>query len=171
MEKPCILVSACLLGMNCRYNGKGELNRQVLELSRDAALIPFCPEIYGGLATPRDPAERQGERVMTAAGADVTEQYKKGAEEALRLARVFECRAAVLKERSPSCGRGQIYDGTYTRRLISGDGVTAQLLEQEKIPVLERLPAANAGNFWKRLKQGKNKKNKSSYRRDEKTVI
>ena len=59
MEKPCILVSACLLGMNCRYNGKEELNRQVLELSRDAALIPFCPEIYGGLATPRDPAEQQ----------------------------------------------------------------------------------------------------------------
>lgn len=93
------------LGMNCGTT-KGELNRQVLELSRDAALIPFCPEIYGGLATPRDPAERQGERVMTAAGADVTEQYKKGAEEALRLARVFECRAAVLKERSPSCGTG-----------------------------------------------------------------
>ena len=109
---------------------------------------------------------------MTAAGADVTEQYKKGAEEALRLARVFECRAAVLKERSPSCGRGRIYDGTYTRRLISGDGVTAQLLEQEKIACFrEKVPAANAGNFWKRLKQGKNKKNKSSYRRDEKTVI
>lgn len=135
MEKPRILVSACLLGMNCRYNGKGELNRQVLGLSRDAVLIPFCPEIYGGLATPREPAERQGERVVTAVGEDVTAQYKKGAEEALRLAKTLGCRAAVLKERSPSCGRGQIYDGSHTRRLISGDGVTAQLLEQEKIPV------------------------------------
>lgn len=154
MEKPCILVSACLLGMNCRYNGKGELNRQVLELSQNAALIPFCPEIYGGLATPRDPAERQGERVVTAAGADVTAQYKKGAEEALRLAKVFGCRAAVLKERSPSCGRGQIYDGTYTRRLISGDGVTAQLLEQEKIPVFGETSCGQCLEFLETFKTG-----------------
>ena len=154
MEKPCILVSACLLGMNCRYNGKGELNSQVLALSRDAVLIPFCPEIYGGLATPRDPAERQGEKVMTAAGADVTEQYKKGAEEALRLARLYGCRAAVLKERSPSCGGGQIYDGTYTRRLIPGDGVTARLLEQEQIPVFGETSCGRCLEFLKACKTG-----------------
>ena len=154
MEKPCILVSACLLGMNCRYNGKGELNSQVLALSRDAFLIPFCPEIYGGLATPRDPAERQGEKVMTAAGADVTAQYKKGAEEALRLARLYGCRAAVLKERSPSCGRGQIYDGTYTRRLIPGDGVTARLLEQEQIPVFGETSCGRCLEFLKACKTG-----------------
>ena len=154
MEKHCILVSACLLGMNCRYNGKGELNSQVLALSRDAILIPFCPEIYGGLATPRDPAERQGEKVMTAAGADVTEQYKKGAEEALRLARLYGCRAAVLKERSPSCGRGQIYDGTYTRRLIPGDGVTARLLEQEQIPVFGETSCGRCLEFLKACKTG-----------------
>ena len=154
MEKPCILVSACLLGMNCRYNGKGELNSQVLALSRDAVLIPFCPEIYGGLATPRDPAERQGEKVMTAAGADVTEQYKKGAEEALRLARLYGCRAAVLKERSPSCGRGQIYDGTYTRRLIPGDGVKARLLEQEQIPVFGETSCGRCLEFLKACKTG-----------------
>ena len=154
MEKPCILVSACLLGMNCRYNGKGELNSQVLALSRDAVLIPFCPEIYGGLATPRDPAERQGEKVMTAAGADVTEQYKKGAEEALRLARLYGCRAAVLKERSTSCGRGQIYDGTYTRRLIPGDGVTARLLEQEQIPVFGETSCGRCLEFLKACKTG-----------------
>ena len=154
MEKPCILVSACLLGMNCRYNGKGELNSQVLALSRDAFLIPFCPEIYGGLATPRDPAERQGEKVMTAAGADVTEQYKTGAEEALRLARLYGCRAAVLKERSPSCGRGQIYDGTYTRRLIPGDGVTARLLEQEQIPVFGETSCGRCLEFLKACKTG-----------------
>ena len=154
MEKPCILVSACLLGMNCRYNGKGELNSQVLALSRDAVLIPFCPEIYGGLATPRDTAERQGEKVMTAAGADVTEQYKKGAEEALRLARLYGCRAAVLKERSPSCGRGQIYDGTYTRRLIPGDGVTARLLEQEQIPVFGETSCGRCLEFLKACKTG-----------------
>lgn len=154
MEKPCILVSACLLGMNCRYNGKGELNSQVLAISRDAFLIPFCPEIYGGLATPRDPAERQEEKVMTAAGADVTEQYKKGAEEALRLARLYGCRAAVLKERSPSCGRGQIYDGTYTRRLIPGDGVTARLLEQEQIPVFGETSCGRCLEFLKACKTG-----------------
>ena len=154
MEKPCILVSACLLGLNCRYNGTGELNSQVLALSRDAVLIPFCPEIYGGLATPRDPAERQGEKVMTAAGADVTEQYKKGAEEALRLARLYGCRAAVLKERSPSCGRGQIYDGTYTRRLIPGDGVTARLLEQEQIPVFGETSCGRCLEFLKACKTG-----------------
>lgn len=154
MEKPCILVSACLLGMNCRYNGKGELNSQVLALSRDAVLIPFCPEIYGGLATPRDPAERQGEKIMTAAGADVTEQYKKGAEEALRLARLYGCRAAVLKERSPSCGRGQIYDGTYIRRLIPGDGVTARLLKQEQIPVFGETSCGRCLEFLKACKTG-----------------
>ena len=154
MEKPCILVSACLLGMNCRYNGKGELNSQVLALSRDAVLIPFCPEIYGGLATPRDPAERQGEKVMTAAGADVTEQYKKGAEEALRLARLYGCRAAVLKERSPSCGRGQIYDGTYISRLIPGDGVSARLLEQEQIPVFGETSCGRCLEFLKACKTG-----------------
>lgn len=147
--------SKCLpVGMNCRYNGKGELNSQVLALSRDAVLIPFCPEIYGGLATPRDPAERQGEKVMTAAGADVTEQYKKGAEEALRLARLYGCRAAVLKERSPSCGRGQIYDGTYTRRLIPGDGVTARLLEQEQIPVFGETSCGRCLEFLKACKTG-----------------
>ena len=140
--------------MNCRYNAKGELNSQVLALSRDAVLIPFCPEIYGGLATPRDPAERQGEKVMTAAGADVTEQYKKGAEEALRLARLYGCRAAVLKERSPSCGRGQIYDGTYTRRLIPGDGVTARLLEQEQIPVFGETSCGRCLEFLKACKTG-----------------
>ena len=91
---------------------------------------------------------------MTAAGADVIEQYKKGAEEALRLARLYGCRAAVLKERSPSCGRGQIYDGTYTRRLIPGDGVTARLLEQEQIPVFGETSCGRCLEFLKACKTG-----------------
>ncbi len=98
-------------------------------------LVPVCPEILGGLPTPRTPSERQGERVVSKTGADVTAAYRKGAEEALRLARLFGCRKALLKERSPSCGRGQIYDGSFSGRLIPGDGVTARLLEQEGIAV------------------------------------
>lgn len=98
-------------------------------------LVPVCPEILGGLPTPRTPSERQGERVVSKTGADVTAAYQKGAEEALRLARLFGCRKALLKERSPSCGQGQIYDGSFSGRLIPGDGVTARLLEQEGIAV------------------------------------
>lgn len=98
-------------------------------------LVPVCPEILGGLPTPRTPSERQGERVVSKTGADVTAAYRKGAEEALRLARLFGCRKALLKERSPSCGRRQIYDGSFSGRLIPGDGVTARLLEQEGIAV------------------------------------
>lgn len=98
-------------------------------------LVPVCPEILGGLPTPRTPSERQGERMVSKTGADVTAAYQKGAEEALRLARLFGCRKALLKERSPSCGRGQIYDGSFSGRLIPGDGVTARLLEQESIAV------------------------------------
>ena len=96
--------------------------------------MPVCPEQLGGLPTPRPPAERQGERVVTQTG-DVTEQYRQGAEEALRLCKLLGCQAAVLKERSPSCGHGQIYDGTFSGTLTAGDGVTAALLTAHGIPV------------------------------------
>lgn len=104
-------------------------------LKSQHTLIPVCPEQLGGLPTPRPPAERQGEQVMTASGTDVTEQYRRGAEETLRLCRLFGCKAAVLKERSPSCGRGRIYDGTHTRTLTAGDGITAELLMKHGITV------------------------------------
>jgi len=134
-EKPNILVSACLLGVECRYNGGGELHQGVYSLTEIANLIPVCPEIYGGLSTPREPAEQVGNRIITIKGADVTEQYQKGAKEALRLATLFGCVCALLKERSPSCGRGEIYDGTFSGSLISGNGVCAALLEKNGIPV------------------------------------
>ena len=102
---------------------------------KEHTLIPVCPEILGGLATPRDPAERVGDRVLTKHGADVTDNYQKGAEEALRLARLYECTCAILKERSPSCGCGRIYDGTFSRTLTEGDGITAQLLKAHGIQV------------------------------------
>ena len=98
-------------------------------------LIPICPEQLGGLPTPRKPSERQGGRVVMADGRDVTAEYRRGAEEALHLARLYGCTAAVLKERSPSCGKGQIYDGTFTGTLTAGDGVTAELLTAGGIKV------------------------------------
>lgn len=131
-----ILVSACLLGCPCRYDGKSKPNDAVLALMEHHRLIPVCPEQMGGLATPRVPAERKNDGVFTESGIDVTEQYRRGAEDALRLARLYGCTHAILKERSPSCGSGQIYDGSFSRALIPGDGVTAQLLKVHGITVL-----------------------------------
>lgn len=133
--RPHILVSACLLGIHCRYNGKGELDSRISGLMQDADLIPVCPELMGGLATPRDPAERTGRCVITKTGIDVTRQYRKGAEDTLHLAKLCRCSCAVLKERSPSCGNGRIYDGTHTRTLVEGDGVTVELLKKNGIKV------------------------------------
>ena len=112
-----ILVSACLLGVPCRYDGAGKAEPHIEKLKqRGHTLIPVCPEVLGGLPTPRPPAERLPEQ-------------------ALALARKQGCVLAVLKERSPSCGRGRIYDGTFSRTLIPGSGVAAQLLEENGIPV------------------------------------
>jgi len=130
-----VLISACLLGTACRYDGASKPNPLVAELAKRHTLVPVCPEQLGGLATPRPPAERQGERVVTNTGLDVTAAYRRGAEEALRLCRLLDCQAAVLKERSPSCGHGAIYDGTFTGTLTPGDGVTAALLSGAGIPV------------------------------------
>lgn len=127
-----ILVSACLLGCACRYDGASKPRE---EMKARHELIPVCPEQLGGLPTPRPPAERQGDRVMTREGTDVTAQYRKGAEEALQLCRLFGCDCAVLKERSPSCGCSGIYDGSFSGRLTEGQGVTAELLTQAGIRV------------------------------------
>lgn len=125
-----LLISACFLGRPCRYDGKSKpLPEPVLAALRERyTLIPVCPESAGGLPIPRDPSERRGDRVVSRGGRDVTEEYKRGAEAALRLARRFGCRAALLKERSPSCGTGAIYDGTFSHTVIHGDGVAAEKL-------------------------------------------
>ena len=141
-----ILVSAGLLGGPCRYDGKSKPNDAVLALMEHHTLIPICPEQMGGLATPRVPAERKDGGVFTERGGDVTEQYRRGAEEALRLAQLYGCKYAILKERSPSCGSGQIYDGSFSRRLIEGDGVTAQLLKAHGITVLGE---SEVDKLWK----------------------
>ena len=130
-----ILVSDCLLGACCRYDGQAKPHEGVLSLLGRHTLIPVCPEIYGGLATPRPAAERVGKRVLTAQGGDVTAQYRRGAEETLRLGRLYGCEAALLKERSPSCGSGVIHNGRFDGGLTPGDGVTAALLRANGIAV------------------------------------
>ena len=134
--KESILVSACLLGVHCRYDG-GSQKRDLLDaLSENYHLVPVCPEQLGGLPTPRTPSERVGAGILTKDGRDVTGEYLRGAEEALHLAQKLGCKKAILKARSPSCGSGTVYDGTFSGSLTPGDGVTAELLKKNGIEVL-----------------------------------
>ena len=127
-DKP-ILVSACLLGEPCRYDGKAMPCEAVLTLAETCTLVPVCPEVLGSLATPRTPSEIQPDgRVPDAEGVDRTAAFEAGARETLRIAQEHGCRRAILKENSPSCGVRCIYDGTFSGRRISGAGKTASLL-------------------------------------------
>ncbi len=130
------LCSACLLGVNCRYDGRNALNKKVVELLEKETLIPVCPEQLGGLSTPREPAEIVGKRVITRSGRDVTENFMRGARETLKIAKLFGVKEAVLKQGSPSCGCGRIYDGTFSGRTVKGDGVTTALLKRHGIKVV-----------------------------------
>ena len=132
-----LLISACLCGSHCKYDGGANTlpEETLTALKKRYRLVPVCPEVAGGLPVPRMPAERQGERIVTSAGGDVTEAYGRGAETALKLAGKFGCRAALLKHRSPSCGNSLIYDGTFTSTLIKGRGTAAEILMKEGIPV------------------------------------
>lgn len=133
-----LLISACLLGVECKYSGgSNALPEETIEKLRTRyRLIPVCPETAGGLPTPRDPSERLGERVVSCRGADVTAQFKKGAEAALTLARRYGCTTALMKEHSPSCGSGLIYDGSFLGKLVKGDGCAAELLKAAGVPVV-----------------------------------
>ena len=140
-----ILVSACLLGVACRYDGGSQPCEKILALAEKHVLIPVCPEQLGGLPTPRPPAEIREERMVNRMGEDVTASFRRGAEETLRLARLLRCEAAIFKARSPSCGCGSVYDGSFSGALISGDGVTARLLRESGIPVqTEEAPLPDA---------------------------
>lgn len=119
-----ILVSACLAGVNCKYNGGNNENNKIIELIENGNAILVCPEQLGGLKTPRTSAERIGDKVLTKDNQDVTDEYLKGANEVLKLAKKFNIKRAILKSRSPSCGKGKTYDGTFTHTLINRDGVT-----------------------------------------------
>ena len=130
------LCSACLLGIRCRYDGKNKANKKIIKLSEKETLIPVCPEQLGGLPTPRKSSEQRGDKVITESGRDVTKNFKKGAKEVLRLAKLLGVKEAILKQNSPSCGCGKIPDGSFSGRTIKGDGVTAVLLKKNGINVL-----------------------------------
>ena len=131
-----ILVSACLLGTPCRYDGRNVPVESVIALENDYELIPICPEVCGGLSTPRVPSERINDRVINKDGCDVTANYEKGARVTLDLCKKHGIKVAVLKEKSPSCGSEFIYDGSFSGKLISGEGVTAEFLRKNGITVL-----------------------------------
>lgn len=133
MEK--VLISACLIGDNCKYDGGNNLNPQVEALLEKYELIPFCPEQEGGLDTPRNPSEQKGDLVFMDNGKDVTYEFNKGAKKALMLCLFLNIKMAILKERSPSCGTHQIYDGSFSGAKIDGMGVTAKLLKENGIKV------------------------------------
>lgn len=123
-----ILVSKCLLGYNCRYKGDNCVNAKVVELAKENEVFAICPEVEGGLPTPRDPSERVADKVFSKAGKDVTQEYEKGAEIALKMAQENNVDLVIFKANSPSCGCGIIYDGTFSGNKIPGNGVATELL-------------------------------------------
>ncbi len=131
-----IIVSACLTGVNCRYDGKNNKIEEVCRLVRLKKALPVCPEQLGGLPTPRLPSEISGGRVFNKNGDDVTKAFQKGAEEALKICLMAGCKKAILKSRSPSCGFGMIYDGGFNKKLLPGNGVFAALLENAGIKII-----------------------------------
>ena len=129
------IVSACLAGINCKFDGKNNYNESIVKLVSKGKAIPVCPEQLGGLPTPRTHAEWKGTNIFTKDGRNVTKEFVRGAEEGLKIAKLCDCKEAVLKARSPSCGCGKIYDGTFSGRLIDGDGIFTRLLKQNGIRV------------------------------------
>lgn len=134
------LVSACLLGINCKYSGGNNEDERVLRLLSERQAILVCPEQLGGLSTPRHPCEIlecNGEtKVISSKGQDVTEEFLKGASETLKIAKMMGIKKAILKERSPSCGSTKIYDGKFQKKVVTGKGITARLLEENGIEVI-----------------------------------
>ena len=133
MEK--IIISSCLLGNNCKYNGLNNYNSLVEELKKYYELIPICPEVFGGLNIPRDPSEIKGDSVISKNNKDVTNEFYLGANIALDIAKKNNIKIAILKEGSPSCGNNYIYDGTFTKTKINGSGITARLFKDNNIKI------------------------------------
>ena len=130
------LCSACLLGLACRYNGESVPYEKVLRLTEKEVLIPVCPEQMGGLSTPRPAVELKNGRAITSDGKDVTENFQAGARQVLEIARLYDIDTVILKQRSPSCGCGQVYNGTFSGSVVPGNGITAKLLLENGIKVL-----------------------------------
>ena len=135
MKKQPVIVSACLVGVCCRYDGASKPNPDIIKLREKFILVPICPEVDGGLPTPRTPSERVGDKVLMRDGRDVTQNYITGAEIALECAERYGCSIAILKARSPSCGSNFIYDGSFTGNLTERDGVCAEMLKKKGIAV------------------------------------
>lgn len=142
-----ILVSACLLGERCKYNGTDNRCEEVIKLGEKHKLIPICPECFGGLPIPRVPSEIREGRVYSKTGEDLTAEFNDGAEKALYVAEESGCQLAILKERSPSCGFGKIYDGSFTGRIIDGNGIAAQLLYEHGIVILGETKTDRIKNY------------------------
>lgn len=134
-----IIVSACLAGVACRYNGEAFLIPIVEEMVKKGLALPVCPEILGKLPTPRSGAEKLGDKVITKDGDDVTAAFTVGSKTAVAIAQLVGCSTAILKAKSPSCGSGVIYDGTFSDKLIEGDGVFSAMLKAENIKVFTEL--------------------------------
>lgn len=132
-----ILVSACLTGENCRYDGKNNRNDSVMKLAKYYDLIPICPEVNGGMKTPRAPSEIKGDKVVSITGKDVTQFYNDGAYWACSIARIYHIKLAVLKEKSPSCGCKLIHNGLFDGKVIPGKGITVRKLEQMGVKVID----------------------------------
>lgn len=136
-----MLISACLVGINCKYNGKNNYNEKALDLVKKGIAIPICPEQLGGLTTPRNPSEIRiidnKVHVIDNKNNDVTKEFEKGAYEVLKLAKDLKVDKVILKSKSPSCGIGKIYDGTFSNNLIDGNGILANLLIDNNIEVVD----------------------------------
>ena len=131
-----IAVSSCLLGINCKYNGKSNYNEDIIKLKEKYEIIPICPEVLGGLPTPRIPSEIINNKVINQEGTNVTLEYVTGANKALQILKENNIKIAILKAKSPSCGKGEIYDGTFSHTIIEGNGITANLFLENDILVL-----------------------------------
>lgn len=132
-----IAVSACLLGQNCKYNGGNNRNEKLLDFLKNHEVIPVCPEVFGGLPTPRDPSEIVNGVVRHKDGISVDKEFREGARIALEKVLNSGAELVILQSRSPSCGPDTIYDGTFSKRLISGDGVFVQLLKEHNIKYID----------------------------------
>jgi len=144
-----VLISSCLYGVKCRYDGKANYCDSIEELKENCHLIPACAECLGGLPTPRTPCEIIDGKVISKIGEDLTDVFLSGAKQVLKIAKENNCSIAFLKQRSPSCGDGLIYDGTFSGSLISGDGITSALLKEHGIKVFNETDVCDLLSFLK----------------------
>ncbi|MCK5883473.1 MAG: DUF523 domain-containing protein [Bacteriovoracaceae bacterium] len=136
MTTPPILMSTCLLGVRCRYDGSHQERAEMIELLKNENVIPVCGEQMGGLTTPREPSEEVNGKILSISGKDVSHQFHRGAEDILKLAKIIGAKKAYLKTDSPMCGCGKIYDGTFSGVMINGDGELTKLLKKNDIEVI-----------------------------------